>query len=249
MRKPQYLNSWKGQVLKAIIIDNAKTWIDIKYHSRLSESQLNQALAELFDVLIIHKTRNNTYKVTDPEIISDYKRYFGKGIIQSIIDKLQKPVPRVKDDKHAQLVQKILTLNPFQANYYNRAEFVFNFKGYRGSIDVLKWLVDSHGTAFINIYEIKPELIDIGETIRQINNYKNYLSTIKDTRLGPHSAKIINTFLVVSFTDRNLEIIDRFKEMLYYSGLTGIIFNDERNHKFYTKSVQNIYTQQFWTFV
>ena len=47
IKKPLYLGSWKGKVLEAIIIHQAKTWVDIQHYTELSESNLNTALHEL----------------------------------------------------------------------------------------------------------------------------------------------------------------------------------------------------------
>jgi len=248
-REPKYLNSWKGTVLKAIIIDNAKTWSDIKYHSQLSENDLNRALAELYDLKLIIKKKDNTYQVTNPQIITEYRQYYHKGsIVTTFKDILQKPVPRVVDDKHATMVQKILNYHPFQVYYNQLAEFTFNHYNLRGSIDVLKWVIDPNGLAYFHIYEIKTELTNLGETIRQINTYVEYISKINDPRLGQFNNKIIHSSLVVLLTDRNVELVNRFRDKLHFSGINELIFDDEKRNILHSRNMLQIHSPTFLHF-
>jgi len=248
-KDPKYLNSWKGNVLKAIIIDNAKTWSDIKYHSQLSENDLNRALAELYDLRLIIKKNDNTNQVTNSQIISEYRQYYHKGsIISTFKDMFQKPVPRVVDDKHATMVQKILNYHPFQVHYNQLVEFTFNYYNLRGSIDVIKWVIDSNGIANFSIYEIKPELTNLGETIRQINAYIEYLSKINDPRLGQYNSKYIRSSLVVLLTNRNVELVNRFRDKLRYSGINSIIFDDEARNLLHYRNMIDIHSPTFLQF-
>ncbi len=52
-----YWGSWKGSILKAIIIEGAKYWNDIQTITNLPTISLNKALSELYDEGIIPKKR------------------------------------------------------------------------------------------------------------------------------------------------------------------------------------------------
>lgn len=44
VEKPKYWGSWKGRVIKAIALDGAETWDDIRDLTGLSSESLNRAL-------------------------------------------------------------------------------------------------------------------------------------------------------------------------------------------------------------
>lgn len=71
---PIYWHSWKGQILRAISIDGAKTWNEIQEKSGLEPDELNTALAELFELNHIKK-RRNLYTIINVDIIKEYKEY------------------------------------------------------------------------------------------------------------------------------------------------------------------------------
>ncbi|MHA1557702.1 MAG: hypothetical protein ACTSPM_12310, partial [Candidatus Heimdallarchaeota archaeon] len=58
-KKPKYFNSWKGQVLKAIIKDGVVTWRGLQSATNLSEASLNKALSELLTLKLL--TKHNQY--------------------------------------------------------------------------------------------------------------------------------------------------------------------------------------------
>ena len=59
----RYWGSWKGQVIKAISIDRASTWSEIRDATGLSEYSLNTALSEMFDAGLLEKIDGN-YRVS-----------------------------------------------------------------------------------------------------------------------------------------------------------------------------------------
>jgi hypothetical protein len=68
---PRYWNSWKGKVLKAIIIDGVDTWASLFTKTDLLDYEVNTALSELYDLDIIKK-EDDTYKVIDNEYLEYY---------------------------------------------------------------------------------------------------------------------------------------------------------------------------------
>jgi predicted transcriptional regulator len=77
VKEPRYRGSWKGRVIKAIVIDGAKKWEDIREFTGLSQNSLKRALAELFALNILEK-RNHDYFVCSPEIGEEYRVFFAK---------------------------------------------------------------------------------------------------------------------------------------------------------------------------
>ncbi|TFG96413.1 hypothetical protein E4H12_11110 [Candidatus Thorarchaeota archaeon] len=61
--EPRYWGSWKGRVVKAIAINRAQTWLDIKEVTGLSKTALNRVLKELYDVDAIYQNPKGTYWV------------------------------------------------------------------------------------------------------------------------------------------------------------------------------------------
>ena len=45
--KPKYWDSWRGQILRAIILDNVDTWKEVRDKSGLSHNQMLKAVNEL----------------------------------------------------------------------------------------------------------------------------------------------------------------------------------------------------------
>ncbi|RLJ04569.1 MAG: hypothetical protein DRP08_01445 [Candidatus Aenigmatarchaeota archaeon] len=61
--EPTYWGSWKGRVVKAIAIDGARTWNEIRNQTGLSPKSLNRILAEMFNAEAIEKHGEGEYRV------------------------------------------------------------------------------------------------------------------------------------------------------------------------------------------
>ncbi len=72
---PRYWGSWKGRVIRAIAIDGAKTWNEIRDDTGLSPKSLNKVLSELFNAEALEKRGENEYRVTY-ELYKEYQEYF-----------------------------------------------------------------------------------------------------------------------------------------------------------------------------
>lgn len=75
--EPRFWGSWKGRVIKAITIDDARTWDEIRDLTGLSPMSLNRALYEMFELRILEKTINGTYTVSH-NIDKEYKSFFDR---------------------------------------------------------------------------------------------------------------------------------------------------------------------------
>ena len=53
--EPTYWGPWKGRVIKAIAIDGARTWTEIRDQTGLSTKSFQRVLAELFQYETIEK--------------------------------------------------------------------------------------------------------------------------------------------------------------------------------------------------
>ncbi|MHA1712700.1 MAG: hypothetical protein ACTSW4_01445, partial [Candidatus Ranarchaeia archaeon] len=73
--QPRYWGSWKGRVIKAISIDGARTWEEIRDHTGLWLQTLKAVLRELFNAKAIEKREDATYRVSH-ELYYGYKHYF-----------------------------------------------------------------------------------------------------------------------------------------------------------------------------
>jgi hypothetical protein len=79
--EPPYLGSWKGLVLKAIIIDDVHTWNGLRQATKLSPNNLNTALSELYRLGLLHKLESGRYSVS-AEITIQYRTYYLQQITQ-----------------------------------------------------------------------------------------------------------------------------------------------------------------------
>lgn len=73
--QPRYWGSWKGRVVKAISIDRAQTWNELRDHTGLSGNTLNKVLSELYDAKAIRKEDDGRYWVSK-ELYKSYRDYF-----------------------------------------------------------------------------------------------------------------------------------------------------------------------------
>lgn len=71
---PKYWSSWKGRVIKAIVLNGAKKWSEIRELSALNKTSLNRVIAELYNLKVISK--ENSEYVVSPEISREYKAFF-----------------------------------------------------------------------------------------------------------------------------------------------------------------------------
>jgi hypothetical protein len=107
--EPRYWGSWKGRVIKAIVLDGAKTWNDIRDLTGLSPRSLNTALFEMFDVGILQKMIGGEY-IVSREIYKDYREFFERQGIseESAVREAGQKIPvKFSEEKQKDLVRWI----------------------------------------------------------------------------------------------------------------------------------------------
>lgn len=112
--EPKYLGSWRGRVIKAIVIDKAKTFKDLQDITGLHQKSLRRAIAELRTSEIITGTKPpkgvTQYKVVVPSIIEEYTAYYHSLnqhphlkpvlVCTAITEKLKQSIAKWKEYKH-----------------------------------------------------------------------------------------------------------------------------------------------------
>ena len=99
--EPRYWGSWKGRVIRAITIDRAQTWSEIRDFTGLSPKSLNRVLAEMFDAEVIEKDVDGLYWVSK-ELYKIYQNFFSQQ--ESVI----KAAPtRISEDEQKDLISRI----------------------------------------------------------------------------------------------------------------------------------------------
>ena len=98
VKKPKYWGSWKGDVIKAISIDDAKTWGDLLIQTGLSDDDLKQTLSELFKTKEIKKkfVKGKTHYRVLRELYHEYREHFAQpGVKKPESVRLTKPPVKV----------------------------------------------------------------------------------------------------------------------------------------------------------
>lgn len=95
-------------------------------------------------------------------------------------------LPQTKDEKHKNMINGFI--GRFDPSKYKifETEYKFNYYGDRGYIDLLvvDEINDSGFSRWVNIYEFKTQILDVGDTIRQVKNYaKNIRREFKNDRI------------------------------------------------------------------
>jgi len=107
--EPKYWGSWKGRVIKAIVLDGAKTWNDIRDLTGLSSRSLNRALFEMFDAGILEKGIGGVYRVSH-EIYNEYREFSERQGIsaESVVREADQKIPvKFSEEKQKDLVRWI----------------------------------------------------------------------------------------------------------------------------------------------
>lgn len=99
--EPRYWGSWKGRVIRAIAIDGARTWDEIHGLTGLSSWSLNRALHEMFELGVLEKKADGSYRVSR-DVYEEYKDFFDE------LAEAEKPMKPVTQARFSQDLQKSL---------------------------------------------------------------------------------------------------------------------------------------------
>ena len=74
---PTHWDSWKGQVIEAIVKNGALTWKDLQNATGLGKDALNTALSEMYELKQIEKTSEGKYRVCR-ELYEEYTEFLNR---------------------------------------------------------------------------------------------------------------------------------------------------------------------------
>lgn len=78
IKKPNFWDSWKGRIIRAIVLDGLYTRDKILKRTRLEEEQFEQAFNELFQNQLLTENYEGRFWVNSRELCKEYRAYFNK---------------------------------------------------------------------------------------------------------------------------------------------------------------------------
>jgi len=235
--EPKYWGSWKGRVIKAIVLDGARAWNDIRDLTGLSPSSLNVALSEMFDAGILKKKTDGTYRVS-PQIYKEYAEFFERVTsIESVTERTDQKAPvKFSEEKQKDLVNWIEQWRSVKKLDFSLEHKHFFLVG-RHLDDISKELI-SNAKSEVLVVNPFVNRCDLSDTLRRgsTNGIKvclitrppdtgkehfqrdkeEYHSLLKEGGVSVTYNKVIHAKLVV--VDRAVAIIS---SMNFYSGSSG----------------------------
>jgi len=88
-REPKFWSSWKGHIIRAIVLDGVYTRNGILKTTGLNETQFETALDELFHAELLIERGKGRLWVNSSELCNEYREFFEK-IQETLIDWLYK---------------------------------------------------------------------------------------------------------------------------------------------------------------
>ena len=88
-REPRFWSSWKGQIIRAIVLDGVYTRNGLLKTTGLNETQFETALDELFHAELLIERGKGRLWVNSSELCNEYREFFEK-IQETLIDWLYK---------------------------------------------------------------------------------------------------------------------------------------------------------------
>lgn len=100
VEKPPYFDSWKGRIARAIVNDNARTWIDLREATGLAPKALNRVIAEMISGGGLEKKKDSTYRL-EYGLFKQYQEFYN-----SLTDKQRSADKiRIKESDQKALIQ------------------------------------------------------------------------------------------------------------------------------------------------
>ena len=234
---PRYWGSWKGRVIKAIALDGAKTWNDIRDLTGLSSKSLNRALFEMFELGILKKSSAGVYKV-GRGIYHEYKEFFIRPMPSEELDTSEvdeKTPVKFSKGKQKDLVRWIDKWRELKRLDFSLEPKHFFLKG-RHLDDISKELISKAET---EVLVVNPYVnhCDLSDTLREAGNRRikvrlitrppdkkypdwkekqDYHATLKKEGVALRYNKKVHAKIIV--VDRAVAIIS---SMNFYSGSSG----------------------------
>ncbi len=82
-KKPRYWDSWKGRILRAIILDNATTWKDVKNRSGLEQRKMFKVVRELDKAGVLEYSKDSGFRIMDEDLSRAYETTAGEKVPES----------------------------------------------------------------------------------------------------------------------------------------------------------------------
>ena len=122
-KKPNYWDSWRGQIIRAIIFDDATTWMDIRDKSGLTQKQLYSAMGKLMRsgiVLVSEIDGEKNYSIGHGDLYDEYQEY------QSAVseDQASQQPPKKSSATHIQWLQSWIDQDEVNASLENSHFFL-----------------------------------------------------------------------------------------------------------------------------
>lgn len=82
--EPKFWSSWKGRIIRAIVLDGLYTRNEIFKTTQLEEKQFEQALGELFQTGFLVTIEKDRFWVNSIELCNEYRRFF-KNLQETLV--------------------------------------------------------------------------------------------------------------------------------------------------------------------
>lgn len=76
IREPRFWSSWKGSIIRAIVLDGLYQKQEILKRTQLEKEQFEQALNELFQNGFLNGTQNDRFWVNSHELYNEYREFY-----------------------------------------------------------------------------------------------------------------------------------------------------------------------------
>jgi len=83
--EPKFWSSWRGRIIRAIVLDGIYTRKEILETTRLTKDQFEQALQELFQTELIVETGKDRFWVNSSELCNEYRSHW-EEIKQALVN-------------------------------------------------------------------------------------------------------------------------------------------------------------------
>ena len=83
--EPKFWNSWEGQIIRAIVIDDLFTIDEIRKRTLLQEEPFEQTIEELFQNGLLTEKHDGLFWVNSRELCNEYRAYF-KNLQNNLVD-------------------------------------------------------------------------------------------------------------------------------------------------------------------
>lgn len=121
--EPKFWSSWRGRIIRAIVLDGSYTRKGILESTQLKKDQFELALNELFQAKLIIETGKDRFLVNSSELCNEYRSYW-EEVKRTLVDEVKEWRKQEKIEtelNHFFLEDKLL--DKFSENLIENAKF------------------------------------------------------------------------------------------------------------------------------